>query len=120
MDAGDPPVQALHGLPAVLRGSGILPDLRHRRPARAFTCRTRPPANRARRVADVGFTHLQFEALLTAARESPHPCDFALVAVLGLLGLRIFEATSADISDLGEEHDADRLANPASEVPTAC
>jgi len=68
----------------------------------------------------LGFTHLQFEALLTAARESPHPCDFALVAVLGLLGLRIFEATSADISDLGEEHDADRLANPASEVPTAC
>jgi integrase len=52
----------------------------------------------------LGFTHLQFEALLTAARESPNPCDFALVAMLGLLGLRIFEATSADISDLGEEH----------------
>ena len=41
----------------------------------------------------LGFTHLQFEALLTAARESPNPCDFALVAMLGLLGLRIFEAT---------------------------
>ena len=53
----------------------------------------------------LGFTHLQFEALLTAARESPHPCDFALVAMLGLLGLRIFEATGADIADLGEEHD---------------
>jgi integrase/recombinase XerD len=52
----------------------------------------------------LGFTHLQFEALLTAARESRHPCDFALVAMLGLLGLRIFEATSADINDLGEEH----------------
>ena len=52
----------------------------------------------------LGFTHLQFEALLTAARESPNPCDFALVAMLGLLGLRIFEATSADIADLGEEH----------------
>jgi integrase/recombinase XerD len=51
-----------------------------------------------------GFTHLQFEALLTAARESPNPCDFALVAMLGLLGLRIFEATGADIADLGEEH----------------
>jgi integrase/recombinase XerD len=49
------------------------------------------------------FTHLQFEALLTAARESPNPCDFALVAMLGLLGLRIFEATGADITDLGEE-----------------
>jgi integrase/recombinase XerD len=52
----------------------------------------------------LGFTHLQFEALLTAARHSPNPCDFALVAMLGLLGLRIFEATGADIADLGEEH----------------
>jgi len=52
----------------------------------------------------LGFTHLQFEALLTAARESASPCGFALVAMLGLLGLRIFEATSADIADLGEEH----------------
>ena len=52
----------------------------------------------------MGFTHLQFEALLTAARESPDPYDFALVAMLGLLGLRIFEATGADIADLGEEH----------------
>ncbi len=52
----------------------------------------------------LGFTHLQFEALLTAARQSADRCDFALVAMLGLLGLRIFEATGADITDLGEEH----------------
>jgi site-specific recombinase XerD len=52
----------------------------------------------------LGFTHLQFEAMLTAARESPIRCDFALVAMLGLLGLRIFEATGADIGHLGEEH----------------
>jgi len=57
------------------------------------------PAEHVRRPAvpgespTLGFTHLQFEALLTAARESAHPCDFALVAMLGLLGLRIFEAT---------------------------
>jgi integrase/recombinase XerD len=52
----------------------------------------------------LGFTHLQFEALLTSARESQNLFDFALVAMLGLLGLRIFEATGADITDLGEEH----------------
>ena len=52
----------------------------------------------------LGFTHLQFEALLTASHESSNTSDFALVAMLGLLGLRIFEATGADIADLGEEH----------------
>ena len=43
----------------------------------------------------LGFTPLQFEAPPTAARQSPDSCDFALVAMLGLLGLRIFEATGA-------------------------
>jgi hypothetical protein len=68
------------------------------------------PAEHGRRPAvsaqspTLGFTHPQFEALLTTARESSNPCNFALVAMLGLLGLRIFEATAADIADLGEEH----------------
>jgi site-specific recombinase XerD len=52
----------------------------------------------------LGLTHLQFEAVLTAARQSPNRCDFALVAMLGLLGLRIFEATGSDIENLGEEY----------------
>jgi integrase/recombinase XerD len=52
----------------------------------------------------LGFTHLQFEAMLSAARESANRYDFALVAMLGLLNLRIFEATGTDIGDLGEEH----------------
>jgi integrase/recombinase XerD len=52
----------------------------------------------------LGLTHLQFEALLTGAKHSPNRCDFALVTMLGLLGLRIFEATGSNIEDLGEEH----------------
>jgi integrase/recombinase XerD len=52
----------------------------------------------------LGLTHLQLEALLTAARLSPNRFDFALVCLLGLLGLRIFEATGLDIAHLGEEH----------------
>jgi integrase/recombinase XerD len=52
----------------------------------------------------LGLGHLQFEALITTARLSVNPNDFALVALLGLLGLRIFEACGASIGDLGEEH----------------
>jgi site-specific recombinase XerD len=52
----------------------------------------------------LGLTHLQFEALLTNAKHSPNSCDFALVTMLGLLGLRIFEATGSNIEDLGEKH----------------
>ena len=66
-----------------------------------LTRRARPPPRRPRRITDPRVHHLQFEALLTAARESPNPSDFALVV---MLGLRIFEATAADIADLGEEH----------------
>ncbi len=68
------------------------------------------PAEHVRRPAvpaespTLGFTHLQFEALLTAARASANRYDFALIPALGLLGLRIFEATAADIEDVGEEH----------------
>ncbi|MER7441599.1 hypothetical protein [Micromonospora avicenniae] len=43
----------------------------------------------------LGLGHLQFEALITTARLSANPNDFALVAMLGLIGLRIFEACGA-------------------------
>jgi integrase len=104
VDAGDPQVQALDSVAAVLSHRWVLPDLRDRWPAGTFTPRARPPAFGPPESPTLGFTHLQFEALLTAARESSSRFDFALVAMLGLLGLRIFEATGADIADLGEEH----------------
>ena len=46
----------------------------------------------------------QVPAVDATARDSANPYDFALVAMLGLLGLRIFEASGADVGDLGEEH----------------
>ncbi|RIK17763.1 MAG: integrase [Acidobacteria bacterium] len=52
----------------------------------------------------LGLSHLQFEAMLQAGRASGNINDFALVAMLGLLGLRIFEACGANIQDLREEH----------------
>jgi len=69
-----------------------------------------PPAGYVRRPtvpadsSTLGLGHLQFEALITTAQLSPNPNGFALVALLGLLGLRIFEACAASINDLGEEH----------------
>jgi integrase/recombinase XerD len=50
----------------------------------------------------LGLSHLQFEAMITASRESANINDYALVAMLGLLGLRVFEATGSDITALGE------------------
>ena len=52
----------------------------------------------------LGLSHLQLEAMLTASRQSPNINDFALVTMLGLLGLRIFEATGANIEALEEVH----------------
>ena len=52
----------------------------------------------------LGLNHLQLEAMLTAGRKSSNVNDFALVTMLGLLGLRIFEATGANIEALEEVH----------------
>jgi site-specific recombinase XerD len=74
---------------------GILPNS----PADYVRRPTVPPES-----PTLGLGHLQFEALITTARFSANPNGFALVALLGLLGLRIFEACGSNISDLGEEH----------------
>ena len=51
----------------------------------------------------LGLSHLQSAALLATSRDAANPCDSAMVRLLGLLGLRIFEACGLDITDLGEE-----------------
>ena len=103
--AGGPPAQALPPSPAGCRSSpglyrtAVIDGLLEHSPAEHVR-RPRVPAESP----TLGLTHLQLEALLTAARQSPNRSDFALVCLLGLLGLRIFEATSLDLTDLGEEH----------------
>ena len=62
------------------------------------------PGPRSDRVADPRAESPAVRSVLTAARRSTNPNDFALVAMLGLLGLRIFEATSANIETLSEAH----------------
>ena len=103
MDAGSPPVRALDGENVgVCR---VLPDVCDRPGAAGLAgglCAApeRPTRNRP----TLGLSHLQFEALLAAAKDSTNRVDLALVAMLGLLGLRIFEACGSNIDDLGEEH----------------
>ena len=46
---------------------------------------------------------LQFDVLLTAGRDLADHHDFALAAVLGRLGLGVFEACGADVADPGDE-----------------
>lgn len=48
----------------------------------------------------IGLTHLQFEALLHAGEESANRYDYALVCMLGLLGLRRAEASNARVEHL--------------------
>ena len=50
----------------------------------------------------LGLDRMQLGALVSAARASS-PDDAALIAMLGLLGLRISEACGADIADLGTQ-----------------
>jgi site-specific recombinase XerC len=46
----------------------------------------------------------RLEAILTVGRKSSNVNDFALMTMLGLLGLRIFEATGVNIEALEEVH----------------
>jgi hypothetical protein len=48
----------------------------------------------------LGLTHLHFEALLNAAKDSANRCDFALVTMLGLLGLRTSRPPAATLKTL--------------------
>ncbi|MFQ6398997.1 tyrosine-type recombinase/integrase [Nocardia sp. KC 131] len=78
--------------------------MRHRRRPGALAGRVRTAPASPERVTTLELSHLQFEALLSAARDSANRFDFALVVMLGMLGLRIAETYSTDIADVGEEH----------------
>ena len=104
MDAGNPPVQALDGSRRMSVAAGfyrtcVIDQVLPVSPADYVRRPNVPPES-----PTLGLPHLQFEALLAAARDSTNRFDFALVAMLGLLGLRIFEACGSNIDDLGEEH----------------
>ena len=68
------------------------------------------PAKHLRRPAvpaespTLGFTHLQFKPCSRPPGSRRIRATSRWWPLLGLLGLRIFEATGADIADLGEEH----------------
>lgn len=104
MVAGRPQVQAVDGLPPAVRVAGFY------RTCVIDGVLEHSSADYVRRPSvlpkspTLWLTHLQFEAMLTAARQSPNAFDFPLVCLLGLLELRIFETVGADIDDLGEEH----------------
>jgi integrase/recombinase XerD len=82
----------------------LLPDLRDRRRPGRLTGSLRTSSPVPAESPTLGLSHLQFEAMIVAARTSVNPSDFALVVMLGLLGLRVFETCNSSIDDLGEEH----------------
>lgn len=97
-------MQAVHRLPPAVGRRGlyrtcVIDGVLEHSPAAYVRRPTVPPES-----PTLGLTHLQFEAMLTAAGQSSNPFDFALGCLLGLLGLRILETVGADIDDLGEEH----------------
>jgi integrase/recombinase XerD len=104
MDAGSAALPTLDGLPEAVGRSRLLPHLRHRHRLGPLTSRHVRRPQVSTDSPTLGLSHLQFEALLAAARDSTNPNDLALVAMLGLLGLRIFEATGSDIEALSEVH----------------
>jgi len=104
VDAGDPTLRRLHRLPAHVRRhrlyrTCVIDEVLEHSPADYVRRPNVPPES-----PTLGLSHLQLEALLSTSRDSVNPCDFALICLLGLLGLRIFEACGLDIADLGEEH----------------
>jgi hypothetical protein len=89
---GTPPRRARRCRSSAISWATGATGLRHRRDLGALAGRLRAPARGAGRVSRGGLGHLQCEALLTVARLLDNVYGFALVAMLGLLGLlRIFE-----------------------------
>ena len=100
LDAGGTRARSLDCLSAALGRGRVLPHLRHRRHPRPKPCRVRSAPARSR-----GFPNPRSES--PPVRGSPG--SSAVVEqrerrLLGLLGLRIFEATGINIQDFREVH----------------
>jgi hypothetical protein len=76
------------------------------------------PPHGPRQDANLGVIHLQFEGLRTAVRTSSSFCGLVLVAMLGLLGLRIRALPTAWLADLrGHRANIDFCVHPRGAVP---
>jgi integrase/recombinase XerD len=83
-----PRVQAVDRLAPHLSGRRFPPHLRHRRGPGPFPGRISAAPTVSAESPTLGLTHLQFEPLLFAARQSADRHDFALVVMLGLAVVR--------------------------------
>ena len=104
VDAGDPPVQALHRVPAVSVAAGS-PHLRPRRHLAALTRRACPPPRSPRRITDARIRTAP--AVRGPAHRRPgvgEPVRFRACSHAWPAGLADLRSHQRDIADLGEEH----------------
>ena len=93
-----------HGRPPPVHGGGLLPLRRRRRAAGRLPGGARAPTPAGLRVPCHRLGPRRGGALLVAAGLGP-AIEHALISVLALNGLRVSEATGANIEALGLERD---------------
>ena len=97
---GSPRPRPGHHHPPPVHHRRVLQVRRRRRPARAFTGRSCPPSRLDYGSHATGLDRNELGALLVAAGLGV-PAEHALISLLALNGLRVSEATGANIEALG-------------------